>query len=299
MAGQARCQRAADPPLAQPQAGQRRDLRLVRVALAAAPDRGFQREHPDIDIRVSAHDAIADLDDPELDLALRYLNPAQVPEGAVHMFDETLTPVVSRALWEQIRLGNAPPLAQPADLDDPELDLALRYCSPAQAPVGAIRLFGEVLTPVVSRSLAEQIRLGHAPALSVPADLAEHTLAEEDDTKTSTEFLSWRRWLTLHDQPNLEPKRWLYLNFTYQQVQAALAGHGVALARVPLVYEALQRGELVEPFGPAGRVGSPFSYWRVVSPASRSRSEVMEFCAWVEAQSTATRAAVGQVRDAP
>ena len=204
----------------------------------------FQREHPDIDIRVSAHDAIADLDDPELDLALRYLNPAQVPQGAVHMFDETLTPVVSRALWEQIRLGNAPPLAR-------------------------------------------------------PADLAQHTLAEEDDDRPSTEFLSWRHWLDAQGHPGMQPRRWLYLNFTYQQVQAALAGHGVALARVPLVYEALQRGELVEPFGPAGRVGSPFSYWMVVSPASRSRSEVMEFCAWVEAQSTATRAAVGQVRDAP
>ena len=81
--------------------------------------------------------------------------------------------------------------------------------------------------------------------------------------------------------------------------RAAFIRTQVALARVPLVYEALQRGELVEPFGPAGRVGSPFSYWMVVSPASRGRSEVMEFCAWVEAQSTATRAAVGQVRDAP
>jgi LysR family glycine cleavage system transcriptional activator len=197
----------------------------------------FQRDHPDIDIRVSAHDAIADLDDPELDLALRYLNPAQVPAGGVHMFDETLTPVVSRGLWEQIRLGKAPPLAK-------------------------------------------------------PADLVQHTLAEEDDSRPSTEFLSWRHWLAAQGHPNLQPRRWLYLNFTYQQVQAALAGHGVALARVPLVFEALQRGELVEPFGATGRVGSPFCYWMLVAPASRGRSEVMEFSAWVEAQAAATRAAV-------
>jgi LysR family glycine cleavage system transcriptional activator len=197
----------------------------------------FQREHPDIDIRVSAHDAIADLDDPELDLALRYLNPAQVPEGGVHMFDETLTPVVSRGLWEQIQLGLAPPLAQ-------------------------------------------------------PADLVQHTLAEEDDDRPSTEFLSWRHWLATHGHPNLQPRRWLYLNFTYQQVQAALAGHGVALARVPLVFEALQRGELVEPFGASGRIGSPFSYWMLFSTAGRSRAEVQEFGAWVEAQAAATRTAV-------
>ena len=170
----------------------------------------FQRDHPDIDIRVSATDVLA-------------------------------------------------------DLDDPELDLALRYCSPQQAPPGAVRLFGEVLTPVVSRSLAESIRLKLSPPLAKPADLAQHTLAEEDDTKTSTEYLSWRRWLTLHGQPALQPKRWLYLNFTYQQVQAALAGHGVALARVALVYEALQRGELVEPFGPGGRTDSPYLYWLVAA----------------------------------
>ena len=199
----------------------------------------FQREHPDIDIRVSAADAIA-------------------------------------------------------DLDDPELDLALRYCSPAQAPAGAVRMFGEILTPVVSRSLAEQIRLGQAPPLSRPQDLAQHTLAEEDDTKTSTEYLSWRRWLTLHEQPALQPKRWLYLNFTYQQVQAALAGQGVALARVALVFEALQRGELVEPFGMAGRIDSPYLYWLVVAPGSRSRPEVMQFCEWVQQQASLTRQAIGE-----
>jgi LysR family glycine cleavage system transcriptional activator len=198
----------------------------------------FQRLHPDIDIRVSAGDLIA-------------------------------------------------------DLDDPELDLALRYCSPAQAPSGATRLFGEVLTPVVSRSLAEQIRRGEAPPLSTPADLVQHTLAEEDDTKASTEYLSWRRWLTLNGQPALQPKRWLYLNFTYQQVQAALAGHGVALARVAMVYEALQRGELVEPFGPAGRIDSPYMYWLITAPASRTRSDVKQFCDWVLDHAALTREAIG------
>ena len=198
----------------------------------------FQRSHPDIDIRVSAHDALEDLDDPELDLALRYLSPASVHSDAAHLFDETLTPVVSRSLWDRIRNGAAPPLARPADL------------------VG-------------------------------------QTLLEEDDDRASTEFLSWRHWLACHDQPALEPRRWLYLNFTYQQVQAALAGHGVALARVPLVFEALQRGELVEPFGEAGRITSPFSYWMLVAPGSRARPEVTQFTAWVEAEAKATREAVG------
>jgi LysR family glycine cleavage system transcriptional activator len=180
------------------------------------------------------------------------------------------------------------------ELDDAELDMALRYCSPAQAPEGAVRLFGEILTPVVSRQLMAQIERGEAPPLSRPADLALHTLAEEDDNKASTEFLTWRHWLGQRNEPALQPRRWLYLNFTYQQVQAALAGQGVALARVALVFEALQRGELVEPFGPAGRITSPYVYWLLVAPASRARPEVRQFCTWVEQQAAATRAAIGE-----
>jgi LysR family glycine cleavage system transcriptional activator len=199
----------------------------------------FQREHPDIDIRVSAHDALS-------------------------------------------------------DLDDPEVDLALRYCSPAQAPAGAVRLFGETLTPAVSRTLMERIRAGDAPPLSRPADLAQHTLAEEDDHRPSSEYLSWRHWLVQHGEPALQPRRWLYLNFTYQQVQAALAGQGVTLARIALVAEALERGELVEPFGVAGRITSPYCYWLIVEPAGRARPEVGRFCDWVEAQATLTRAASGE-----
>ena len=199
----------------------------------------FQRQHPDIDIRVSATDTLA-------------------------------------------------------DLDDPELDVALRYCSPQQAPPGAVRLFGETLTPVVSRRLAEQMASGQVPAITTPADLAQHTLAEEDDNRSSTEHLSWRHWLAQHGVPALQPRRWLYLNFTYQQVQAALGGQGVALARVPLVFEALQRGELVEPFGPAGRIVSPTTYWLIVLPGRRVRVEVQQFCAWIEQQGLLTRAAVGE-----
>jgi len=181
-----------------------------------------------------------------------------------------------------------------ADIDDPDLDLVLRYSSRDQAGPNALRLFGEMLTPAISPWLAEQIRNGQAPPLATPQDLARHTLAEEDDNRPSAEFLSWRYWLEHHGQPRLQPRRWLYLNFTYQQVQAALAGQGVALARVPLVAEQLERGELVEPFGPAGRLASPYVYWLIVSPASRSRVEVKQFCDWVETRAAQTRRAMGE-----
>ncbi|MED5620451.1 LysR family transcriptional regulator [Ideonella sp. BN130291] len=199
----------------------------------------FQRDHPDIDIRVSASDAMA-------------------------------------------------------DLDDPELDLAIRYCHPDDAPPGAVRLFGEVMTPATGAGLMEQARNGLVPPLKTPADLARHTLLEEDDQRASAEYLSWRYWLAQHGQGQLQPLRWIYLNFTYQQIQAALAGQGVALARIALVSESLQRGELVEPFGPECRVHSPFAYWAVPGTAASDRPELRQFFAWVVQQAAESRRALGE-----
>lgn len=199
----------------------------------------FQRLRPDIDIRVSTQDNVVDLDDPEQDVALRYCRPERAPPAATAMFDERLTPVISRRAWEDTRSGAAPPLAS-------------------------------------------------------VADLSQHTLAEEDDGLPSSEFVSWRYWLARNGQPGLQPRRWLYLNYTYQQVQTALAGEGIALARIALVTEALARGELVEPFGEAGRLETPYGYWLVPLPAGGARPEVQEFCAWVAAQAALTRASLVQ-----
>lgn len=194
----------------------------------------FEREHPDIDIRISASDAMA-------------------------------------------------------DLDDPEVDLALRYCHPDVAPAHATRLFGEVVTPAVGRGLAEQAARGLAPPLAVPADLARHTLLEEDDHRASAEYLAWRHWLRVHGVAQLEPARWVLLNFTYQQVQAALAGQGVALARLALVAESIERGELVEPFGPSHRIVSPFAYWLIECRRGPAvRPEVVLFARWLAAQAEQT-----------
>jgi LysR family glycine cleavage system transcriptional activator len=199
----------------------------------------FQRDHPDIDIRVSAGDAMADLDDPELDLALRYIHPDQ-------------------------------------------------------APPGAVRMFGEILTPVAGAGLMEQSRRGQMAPLRSPSDLAQHTLLEEDDSRPSAEYLSWRYWLRQQGLPQLQPLRWLFLNYTYQQIQAALAGQGIALARLALVYEPLARGELVEPFGPQRRLHSPFAYWAIRGNASADRPELQQFFDWVVHQAALSRAAIGE-----
>ena len=197
----------------------------------------FQRDHPDIDIRIDASD-------------------------------------------------------QTLDLDVADVDLALRYGPTATMPPHAVRLFGEQLTPVASPWLLK----GGAP-LKKPADLANFTLIEAGDAhSTHLEWLTWRRWFDENGLPKLQPKRWLYFNYAYQMVQAALTGQGLVLARLPMIAEALANGDLVEPL-PRQRMDSPMAYWLIVGPRSGHRPEIKAFCDWLMAQSNVTRHAIGEVPD--
>jgi LysR family glycine cleavage system transcriptional activator len=176
------------------------------------------------------------------------------------------------------------------DLGDPEIDLVLRYCRPEDAPTDAVRLFDECIAPVVGRVLAEKAARGDATPLRQPADLAAHTLLEDDDVQPSSAWRSWSHWLREHGVPQLEPTRWVTLNYAYQKVQATLAGQGVALVRVPLVLDELERGELVDLFGGRRRVSSPFAYWLIAAgEGGAGRPEVAQFAQWLQAEATSTR----------
>jgi len=181
----------------------------------------------------------------------------------------------------------------PVDLDTTDVDLALRYATPIHAPSGAVRLFGEQLTPVASPWL-----LKSGPPLKKGEDLAHFALIEASDAHRShhLEWLTWRRWLDTHHFKQLEPKRWLYFNYAHQIAQAALTGQGVALSRMPLVADSLASGDLVEIL-PGMRLESPMAYWLIVGPRSAARPEIRAFCDWLTAQAALTRMAIGDAPD--
>ena len=189
-----------------------------------------------------------------------------------------------------IRVSASDHFVDPEGNDAGEFDVALRYGLPEDATPHSVKLFDEVVTPMVSPLLLERAQ-SVGPPLRTPADLAAHTLMEEDSPRGSAEFVSWTRWLHLHATRDLQPARWLYFNYTHQQVQAALAGQGVAMARLALTVEAASQGELIEVF-PGCRLESPYSYWLVKPPEARMTEDAKRFCEWVEAQAAATRQAM-------
>jgi LysR family glycine cleavage system transcriptional activator len=140
------------------------------------------------------------------------------------------------------------------DLERENIDLAIRYCPTVDAPSGAVRLFDEELLPVASKAVE----------IENPAELAQVALLEYDDP--AHPLLQWAHWFKAVGVSRAKPGRITRFTQYDQVIQAALAGNGVALARLELARPLLETGRL----RPATRkqpLPIAYSYWLV----SRSR----------------------------
>ena len=161
------------------------------------------------------------------------------------------------------------------DLQRGDVDIAVRYLPDASAPEGAVRLFGERMLPVVSPRVLDR---GKAP-LRNPADLAQHVLLHLDDPEGRTPWLDWRSWLASNGQPGLKPAGSYRFRLYDQVIQAAVAGQGVALGRIPMLAEHLRDGRLVAPF--PKRYDSARGYFALTAPRAAERSDVQRFLRWL------------------
>jgi len=164
------------------------------------------------------------------------------------------------------------------DLAREGLDVAIRHGPPAIAGPNAVRLFGERVFPVCSPGL---LRDPKRP-LRAPADLRHHVLLQYDDPEGRHPWLHWKTWLEVEGLADLRPAGSLLLSGYEQIIPAAIAGHGVALGRSPLVREALASGDLVAPFRRSAE--SARAYFAIVSENAAARPEVAEFVAWLRGE---------------
>jgi LysR family glycine cleavage system transcriptional activator len=159
------------------------------------------------------------------------------------------------------------------DLQQEAIDLAIRYCSPADVPPHAVRLFGEQVVPVAAPALARR-------AFSDPQALLDHALLDYDDR--AHPWLQWPAWLQARGMSASRPKATLHFNQYDQVIHAALEGQGIALGRIPLVQPMLDDGRLVAQSGAAMTVDD-YAYW-LVNASSEPRPEVVLFRDWLVAQ---------------
>jgi DNA-binding transcriptional LysR family regulator len=167
------------------------------------------------------------------------------------------------------------------DLERDGLDLAIRHGPPSLAGPNAIKLFGERVFPVCSPKLLKDPKR----PLREPADLQHHVLLQYDDPDGRHPWLHWRTWLEVERLTELRPAGSLVFSGYEQIIPAAIAGHGVALGRSPLVAELISSGELVAPFKRSAEVAR--AYFAIVSPNTAGRAEVAEFIAWLRKEAKA------------
>lgn len=152
-------------------------------------------------------------------------------------------------------------------------DIAIRYCASAAAGPQAVKLFGEVMTPVCSPAL----RRTPGKPLKKPEDLRHHTLLYTEQSH-SAPLYDWSMWLRAM-QLDIKPAAALYFSDYDQMVSAALRGQGVALGRLPLVEQLVRERKLVTPFSQS--VASPMGYHLLRSANSADKPEVSDFSAWL------------------
>ena len=158
------------------------------------------------------------------------------------------------------------------DLKGEGVDIALRYCAPADAPVGAIRLFGETIAPVAHPSLGIT-RFKSAESIS------KQVLLEFDDPKRP--WLQWSEWLGSAGWGKTKPKGILRFNQYDLVIHAALAGQGIALGRLKLIEPLLSDGRLISLTSSQKHSGSDYAYWLVVADP-QPRDEVKIVADWIQ-----------------
>jgi LysR family glycine cleavage system transcriptional activator len=89
----------------------------------------------------------------------------------------------------------------------------------------------------------------------------------------------WKLWLQAVSADNVDSTRGPIFDDSNTTIEAAVAGHGIALARKSLVAAQLADGRLVTPFNAAIKV--PIAYYLVYPADIVLRSEVALFRAWL------------------
>lgn len=144
-----------------------------------------------------------------------------------------------------------------------EADLGLRYGEEEWPGLLAWKLFEERLFPVCSPALAA--------GLKTPADLDRTRLLRHP-------LLSWQRWFAAAGVTHPEPAEGPRYEDALLMLEAAVAGHGVALMVDTLAAPYLAEGRLVRPFP---QECPDRSFYVVAPPNIEERRGAMDFIRWL------------------
>lgn len=176
---------------------------------------------------------------------------------------------------------------KPVDFVAQRVDIGVRYGAGQWPGLTAEKLMDEEVYPVCSPQL-----LREHWRLQKPADLAQETLIHDLSMDRHTAFPSWEAWMQKAGVTDAITQRSMQINNSAAVLQAAIEGHGVALARSVMARDDLASGRLVRPF-PDINFASALAYYVVYRPECASLRKLTTFRDWLLAEAAHSQAEDG------
>jgi len=159
------------------------------------------------------------------------------------------------------------------------IDIGVRYGAGVWPGLTAEKFMDEDIYPVCSPALLRQKRL------RTPADLAGQTLIHDLSVDARAGFATWGTWLEQADAVDVATKRGLRINNSAAVLQAAIDGHGIALARSIMARDDLAAGRLVRLF-PKIALASRLAYYVVYRPECADLPRLVAFRDWLVSEAS-------------
>jgi DNA-binding transcriptional LysR family regulator len=174
------------------------------------------------------------------------------------------------------------------DLERSDLDLAVRFV-PISAGTGPV-LFEEEVQPLCSPGLLRDPRR----PLKTPADLELHTLLTVHDPQAEVPTMDWEPWLQLMHIEEVRPANTVRYDRYSEAVEAAIAGQGVVIGRLPLLARFVDEGRLVAPFRTSA--ASKRGYFITLGPQGEHNLDAKDFVNWLVQEAALAHAREAQTR---
>lgn len=172
---------------------------------------------------------------------------------------------------------------KPVDFVAQRVDIGVRYGTGSWPGLTALKLMDEEVYPVCSPKLLHK----HG-RLQKPNGLARETLIHDLSMDSHTGFPTWDIWLEKAGVTGVATKRGMTINNSAAVLQAAIDGHGIALARSVMASDDLAAGRLVRLF-PEITFASPLAYYVVYRADCSGLPKLVAFRDWLLDEATAAR----------
>jgi len=160
------------------------------------------------------------------------------------------------------------------------IDIGVRYGAGHWPGLTAEKLMDEEVFPVCSPRF-----LNDHPHLREPAGLDGLTLIDDLSVDRQTGFVTWEAWLEDAGVKKAATRANLKINNSAAVLQAAIDGHGVALARSVLANDDVSAGRLVRLF-PDVEQHSKLAYYIVYRKESVELPRLVAFREWLRKEAS-------------